>query len=78
MTLFFNILFSPNNQNVVGALLYVFCLYLFLWNIIIIEKKKKYSVPIRLAYILSDNLDTCAINNMYINTLGEDNHPETI
>ena len=42
MTLFFfNILFSPNNQNVVGPLLYVFCLYLFLLNIIIIEKKKK-------------------------------------
>ena len=30
MTLFFNILFSPNKQNVVGALLYVF-LFIFIF-----------------------------------------------
>ena len=42
MTLFFNILFSPNKQNVVGALLYVFLfIFIFVEHHYYRKKKKK-------------------------------------
>ena len=43
MTLFFNILFSPNKQNVVGALLYVF-LFIFIFAEHHYYRKKKKAV----------------------------------
>ena len=41
MTLFFNILFSPNKQNVVGALLYVFLLIFIFVELHYYRKKKR-------------------------------------
>ena len=42
MTLFFlTFYFPPTNRMLLGHCCMYFCLYLFLWNIIIIEKKKK-------------------------------------
>ena len=42
MTLFFNIFYFPQtNRMLLGHYCMYFCLYLFLRNIIIIEKKKK-------------------------------------
>ena len=41
MTLFLTFYFPQTNRMLLGHCCMYFCLYLFLWNIIIIEKKKK-------------------------------------
>ena len=61
MTLFFNILFSPNKQNVVGALLYVF-LFIFIFVEHHYYRKKKSNLYLgnsEFEFVLRMNLVGC-------------------